>query len=59
LGKRHFFTEISDVIDDVNNISRKCIPYIYYSLAKKWALLVVENVVCTVDTDGHGWRDNE
>jgi len=26
----------------VDNVSRKCIPYIDYTLAKKWALVVVE-----------------
>ena len=44
---------------EVNNVSGKCIPYIYYTLAKKWVLVVVENVACTIYTDGRGWRCNE
>jgi len=27
---------------EVNNVSWKCIPYIYYTLAKQWVLVVVE-----------------
>jgi len=35
-------TEISLQNQSQFNVSWKCIPYIYYSLAEKWALVVVE-----------------